>query len=249
MPGRQQIPSFQMARGSTNERDTQTEVGSIFYNTDTSNVEVYHVDLSNNVGWRDLVMNNRVGMDLSGVDNITFSDGTSQRTAAPPFSHKQVRVTNQISVAGPWDGSNETKIPSLSGLKITPNSASEKMLLRLHLFGEWSAGSQQCSLSFKRVVGTTETWLDPRDITGIGDRKPCNAMFALTYDHSNHVSTPHSLNTSLIDEPNTTQEVTYDVYLLNASSTSTYSLNRTTHDTDSILYERGISTFSAECKG
>ena len=66
MPGRQQIPSFQMARGSTNERDTQTEVGSIFYNTDTSNVEVYHVDLSNNVGWRDLVMNNKEQIDISG---------------------------------------------------------------------------------------------------------------------------------------------------------------------------------------
>ena len=66
MPGRQQIPSFQMARGSTNERDTQTEVGSIFYNTDTSNVEVYHEDLSNNVGWRDLVMNNKEQIDISG---------------------------------------------------------------------------------------------------------------------------------------------------------------------------------------
>jgi len=174
---------------------------------------------------------------------------TTISTAAPPFSHKQVSVPSFISVPGPWTptASNETKLTSLSGLTITPNSASEKVILRLHLFGEWSAGSQQCSLSFKRVVGTQETWLDPR--VGIGNRKPCNAMFALTFSGDNNVSTPQSLNTSLIDEPNTTQQVTYDIYLLNGSSTSTYNLNRTTNDTDEIHYERGISTFTAECKG
>ena len=80
MPGRQQIPSFQLARGSTNERDTQTEVGSIFYNTDTSNVEVYHEDLSNNVGWRDLVMNNKEQIDISG--NVDIS-GTITCATAP----------------------------------------------------------------------------------------------------------------------------------------------------------------------
>jgi len=69
MPGRQQIPSFQLASGTTDERDGSynlTTLGSIFYNTDTSNVEVYHEDPSNNVGWRDLVMNNKEQIDISG---------------------------------------------------------------------------------------------------------------------------------------------------------------------------------------
>ena len=41
MPGRQQIPSFQLPSGTTDERDGSynlTTVGNIFYNTDTSNV-------------------------------------------------------------------------------------------------------------------------------------------------------------------------------------------------------------------
>ena len=42
MPGRQQIPSFQLPSGTTAERDGSynlTTVGNIFYNTDTSNEE------------------------------------------------------------------------------------------------------------------------------------------------------------------------------------------------------------------
>ena len=74
MPGRQQIPSFQLPSGTTAERDGSynlTNVGNIFYNTDTSNVEIYHQDPSNNAAWRDLVVNNKGQIDLSG--NITLN--------------------------------------------------------------------------------------------------------------------------------------------------------------------------------
>ena len=74
MPGRQQIPSLQLASGTTDERDLSynlTTIGSVFYNTDTNNVEVRHVDPSNNVGWRDLVMNNKEQIDISGNADIS----------------------------------------------------------------------------------------------------------------------------------------------------------------------------------
>ena len=68
MPGRQQIPSFQIASGTTAERDNSYNIptGSIFYNTDTSNIE-----LSGNV----------VASDISGVKKITFTDGAYLTTA------------------------------------------------------------------------------------------------------------------------------------------------------------------------
>ena len=69
MPGRQQIPSFKLPSGTTAERDGSynlTTVGNIFYNTDTSNVEIYHQDPSNNAAWRDLVINNKKQIDISG---------------------------------------------------------------------------------------------------------------------------------------------------------------------------------------
>ena len=118
MPGRDQEPSFQLASGTTNERDGSYNlqngpVGSIFYNTDTSNVEVYHEDPSNNLGWRDLVMNNRVGMDLSGVDNITFSDGTSQATTAA-ITQEYVKIADYASVRYPFIN-NTDDTPSILG--------------------------------------------------------------------------------------------------------------------------------------
>ena len=82
MPGRDQEPSFQLASGTTNERDNSYNIsntpGSIFYNTDTSNVEVYHEDPSNNAGWRDLVMNNKEQIDISG----TITCATAPKTGS-----------------------------------------------------------------------------------------------------------------------------------------------------------------------
>ena len=87
MPGRQQIPSFQLASGTTNERDNSYNIsntlGSIFYNTDTSNVEIRHEDPSNTLGGRDLVMNNKEQIDISGklvvIGNVGI--GTTTPTA------------------------------------------------------------------------------------------------------------------------------------------------------------------------
>ena len=69
MPGRKREPSFQLASGTTAERDGSynlTTLGSIFYNTDTSNVEIRHQSPSNNAAWRDLVVNNKEQIDISG---------------------------------------------------------------------------------------------------------------------------------------------------------------------------------------
>jgi hypothetical protein len=60
MPGRNRVPSFQLASGTTNERDNSynlTTVGNIFYNTDTSNVEIYRPVSSNAASWNNLVHN------------------------------------------------------------------------------------------------------------------------------------------------------------------------------------------------
>ena len=80
MPGRERVPSFQLPRGTTAERDGSynlTTVGNIFYNTDTSNVEIRHVDPSNSLDWRDLVVNNKEQIDISGKlvveDDVSFN--------------------------------------------------------------------------------------------------------------------------------------------------------------------------------
>ena len=51
--------SLRLPTGTTTERDAHVNIGNIFYNTDTSNVEIRHEDPSNNAAWRDLVVNNK----------------------------------------------------------------------------------------------------------------------------------------------------------------------------------------------
>jgi hypothetical protein len=128
MPGRDQEPSIQLASGTTDERDGSYNIsntlGSIFYNTDTSNVEVYHEDPSNNVGWRDLVMNNKEQIDISGNVDIsgnlgvsgivTFADGTTMTTAT---TDNETQISN---------GTSKMEIDTAGECVFTPNGLTSK---------------------------------------------------------------------------------------------------------------------------
>jgi hypothetical protein len=119
MPGRQQIPSLQLASGTTDERDLSynlTTIGSIFYNTDTSNVEVRHEDPSNNVGWRDLVMNNKEQIDISGkitcttaptgVNDLTNKEYVDSQDKVTPMSVSQQDINTLFYTVYPGNPSN-----------------------------------------------------------------------------------------------------------------------------------------------
>ena len=110
MPGRDRVPSFKLATGTTNERDYSynlNTLGSIFYNTDTSNVEVYHEDPSNTVGWRDLVMNNKEQIDISGKlvvkDDVSFNAHLSVLDAS---FQNNVEIERNLIVRGDISATN-----------------------------------------------------------------------------------------------------------------------------------------------
>ena len=96
MPAKNRVPSIQIASGTANERDNSYNIptGSIFFNTDTSNIE-----LSGNV----------VASDISGVDKITFVNGATMGTApaggakaawfAHPPANTQISVDDQDEFA------------------------------------------------------------------------------------------------------------------------------------------------------
>ncbi len=185
------------------------------------------------------------------MSDFPFSIPRRVDAQPPPFSYIQTDEIDTIAVSK-WEGASagdEEKITQLSGLLITPTSESQKVILQLHIFGEWAINPYHGSVSFKRIVDGVETWLDPRAEGSIGSRRPCNALFALSNPQNND-TTPESLNTTLVDLPNTTKEVTYEVYLLQASVTSAnFHLNSTVSTINNTQHERGISTFTAECKG
>ena len=123
MPGRDRVPSFQLARGTTDERDYSYNigmVGNIFYNTDTSNVEIRHEDPSNSLEWRDLVVNNREEIDISGYLTLprqpkltnqpcflAYNDpnnngNTIGANSAFPFNYTSINEGTCFNTSGPF---------------------------------------------------------------------------------------------------------------------------------------------------
>ena len=181
-------------------------------------------------------------------NNVTFPDGTSRTTASLPFNHKQFTGTKLYDVPGPWTKADpkDFELSDLS-VKIQPNSASKKVVIKMSICGEW-VSPKHGSVSLQRVIDNDVTWLDGRD-KEIEDRVPLNAMFAMTADNVNSVS-PETLSFIYVDEPETTSVVTYKVYIKSTSNNNTFGLNRTTQDNSTNDYEdvRGISTITVECK-
>tara|TARA_B110000285_G_scaffold126845_1_gene142973 strand:- start:185 stop:736 length:552 start_codon:yes stop_codon:yes gene_type:complete len=183
------------------------------------------------------------------MSDFPFSIPTTQPTSQPSFNHIQTSVNGGVyiySVPG-YNGSNEVKLTPLSGLTITPNSSSQNVVIHMSVYGEWQTNPHAAAISLKRVVGGVETWLDGRPSSSDGFFH-VNAQFSITHLSSSSPA-PETLSYTFVDTPNTNSEITYDVYLKNSSSSQTFSLNRTTSTGSGFNYERGISTFTAECKG
>ena len=231
MPGRQQIPSFQMARGSTNERDTQTEVGSIFYNTDTSNVEVRHVDPSNNVGWRDLVMNNKEQIDISGNVDISGNLGVSGKLVGAGMiiqtQHTFYRTSATINSGTGWR-------PIPFSVTITPSSSDSKILISTTV--HYGGGSGDVRWWAFRLYSGGSVIPDSNNDTSNTYRKSfMNSNWGAGTLSAQQYFTSNVSNTYL-DSPSTTSAITYQLYC-NAktgdlSDGNTFYINRPESMTD-----------------
>ena len=87
MPARNRVPSFQIASGTANQRDNSYNIptGSIFFNTDTSNIE-----LSGNVVVAgDISATNVVASDISAT-NVVASDISATNVVAVDASFTRI---------------------------------------------------------------------------------------------------------------------------------------------------------------
>ena len=183
---------------------------------------------------------------------------TTISTAANPFVYNQNNLNGgaYIYTVPAWDKTDTTteiEIHAISPLNITPTSASQKVVLQVSVLGEWDGRPHDGNISLKRIVGTTETWLDSRDDTP-DDRMPLNGMFTVGFHADDINSTMELCQFFFVDTPNTTAQITYKIYLKVAGGgvriSEDFYLNRTKGDLGtSDIYERAISTFTAECKG
>jgi len=201
------------------------------------------------------------GVSYAGTTlTLTRAEGsdltTTIPTAANPFVYKQSYLNGGAyiySVPG-WNSAvstTEIEIDAISPLNITPTSASQTVVLQVSVIGEWSGAPSNANISLKRIIGVgasaVETWLDPRVYT-TGVRMPVNGIFTIGQTPAENATTPETCNFTYVDNPNTTNQVTYELYVKSSSAQSFY-LNRTVTDSDLNYVERAKSTFSAECKG
>ena len=126
---------------------------------------------------------------------------------------------------------------------ITPRSTSSRFKLHGQIFGSWTDRNYSKGIFIKRIVaGQLDVELRP---PALGNRGRLLNGFASTENGINNTAA-ESLNFLYVDEPATTTDVKYEIYILNTRATgpATFVLNRLypTADTDR-RYEVGTSTF------
>jgi len=127
-------------------------------------------------------------------------------------------------------------------VSITPTSTNSIIRLEAQLVGEWS----------NQNVAYNSMWFFYRDSTKLGHAAAGSrnvGVFMSThtsYDSADAGSTPEGVFYSYFDTPSTTSAITYKVGVNQGNNgTFTWYTNRTVTDTDSKIYERGISLISA----
>tara|TARA_R100000935_G_C2745508_1_gene127644 strand:+ start:66 stop:632 length:567 start_codon:yes stop_codon:yes gene_type:complete len=187
------------------------------------------------------------------MSDFPFSIPRREAATTNPFNHIQTNVHGGVYIydVPQWNGSNEVKLTALSGLTITPTSSSQKVVLDLSILGEWNNHPMSGNISLERVVGGSSTFLDNRGASGLNARMPVNAVFGLTFYNDENSTTIETLSTTFVDTPNTTAEVTYNVYLKTQTDAANikFFLNRCVDDSNANFNERATSTFTVECKG
>ena len=154
------------------------------------------------------------------------------------------------------DASNPQKELTGFTLNITPSSSGSKILLSVHVMGEWQNWPSQKGIIIQRQIGSgTPDFLRPDAPTSQPNRGRIIANFndsMAPLNGGNDNSTMESCSFIYVDTPNTTAQITYKLFLVNTeyNQTSSYfNLNSTINvGNNQVTYEVGSSTFTAEEK-
>lgn len=159
---------------------------------------------------------------------------------APSFEYIKTETATSYSLATNTD----TSISALS-VTITPTSTSAKVHINVSVFGEFSAEGLLFNhmLFLKRTIDSTTTEL--RNSTANVNARGISCL-TRTYAGVDNYSTPESGSFTYVDEPNTTSDVTYTVWMWNSGG-GAFVLNRVYVGGTTNAYEYGMSTISTTC--
>ena len=128
---------------------------------------------------------------------------------------------------------------------ITPSSASSKIKISFHQFGETGGSAHQFLFAVKRAIsgGATTILQAPT----AGNRGTGMTMAFINWPSADNENTPGVAQMSnYLDSPNTTSAITYTAVVQNHESTQYYYYNRTVQDNDDSARERGLSWITVE---
>jgi len=152
----------------------------------------------------------------------------------------QTKKTQYTSTTNVTTAANTNKTVDVLAVNITPKSTSSIIKLDAHIFHEWLNPDAMYYCM----------WFFYRDATKLAAPQAGNRLSGITsstisfYD-SDADSTPELATYSYFDSPTTTSQITYKVGVICHYATTVH-INRTVGDTDSTLFNRGISFISAQ---
>ena len=164
-----------------------------------------------------------------------LSSGKVQRVNQPVGSVLQVVNTTYTSTFSQAI-SARSKLNNVQ-VSITPTSSTSKMLVMYSIFFEGNSPDHNWP------------WFLYRDSTDIsapaaGSRGLSISMPGAAYYADDKDSTPITINVQYLDSPNTTNTITYSPGVYCAAGSATLYVNRSVTDSDTIGYERGISSIT-----
>ena len=186
---------------------------------------------------------------LSSAGGITVQDTLTVPTKklVCPGTIIQVQTGQDTAASTVSLGSayNWTNLPSFS-VQITPTSASSKILISGYFGGE--ADWEDHGVYFKLVrdinsVGASDIAVGDAD----GNRLRVTGVVQPGYHGNDQDSTTaHCTIPNYLDSPNTTNQLTYSIYMCADGASKTWYLNRTVGTTDGASYERLASWLTAQ---
>ena len=142
---------LQLPSGTTSQRDSNSNIGSIFYNTDTSNVEVYCDVSQNNTDWKNIIVNNRLIMEFYHTDDgDSLTQSLTTTNVYLMFRNKMIKQGDERGFSCLQDDTNEnyiSKFQNISGFRKT-------FFFR---FFTCRSGAANVSLEFKAFSNTSST--------------------------------------------------------------------------------------------
>ena len=185
----------------------------------------------------------------SGTANLTLASGggvtvpdtltVPTKKLVCPGTIIQVQTGQDTAASTVSLGSayNWTNLSTFS-VQITPTAASSKILISGFFSGECDWEDHGVYFKLVRDVAS----VGASDIAvgdAAGNRLRCTGVVQPGYHGNDQDSTTaHSTIPNYLDSPNTTNQITYSIYMCADGASKTWYLNRTVGSTDSASYER-----------